>query len=268
MSVQRAQAAPSFPQLSGPVVDEYGLLSEKSKLRLENLLLQYEEDIGNQVVVVVVKSLQGYSIDDYGNRLGRHWAIGQKDKNNGALLIVAPNERRVRIEVGYGLEGSITDAVSHHIIHTKILPHFKNDDYEKGIFAGVHAILLVAEGSYEPDTSPRSVQGAKRSDSLVGLLIGVIVLGHLLQAALGSRLLAGAVTGGVGFMLGWWILGSLVLGLVAAIVILVFLFLFGGGSGGGPFRGGGYSGGGGYGGGGSYSGGGGSFGGGGASGSW
>jgi len=148
-------AAPQFPALSGRVVDEAGLLSPQAVQSLTQLLAGHEQAAGNQVVVVTVKSLQGYPIEDYGYQLGRHWGIGQKQTNNGVLLIVAPTERKVRIEVGYGLEGKLTDALSHQIIQNLILPQFKAGHYEQGIVAGTRAIVDVLGGQYEAPPAPK-----------------------------------------------------------------------------------------------------------------
>ena len=115
----------TFPPLTGRVVDEAGILDSATKDALERKLADFESRTTGQLVVVTLKSLQGTSTEDYGYQLGRHWQVGQKDKNSGALLIVAPNERKVRIEVGYGLEGNLTDAVSKLIIENSILPRFK-----------------------------------------------------------------------------------------------------------------------------------------------
>ena len=104
-------AEPSFPALTGRVVDDAHILDAAARAAIERKLAAFETKSGRQVVVATLPSLQGYEIEDYGYRLGRHWGIGEKGSNNGALLIVAPNERRVRIEVGYGLEGTLTDAV-------------------------------------------------------------------------------------------------------------------------------------------------------------
>ena len=128
--VVAAGAAPSFPALTGRVVDEAGILSSDTQSRLTALLAEHEQQTGHQVVVVTLKSLQGNDIADYGYQLGRAWGIGQKGKNTGALVIVAPNERKVRIEVGYGLEGILTDAQSKLIIENTILPYFKKGDYD------------------------------------------------------------------------------------------------------------------------------------------
>ena len=111
-----------FPALTGRVVDEAGILDLATKKAIEEKLSEFETKTTGQLVVVTLKSLQGTSIEDYGYQLGRHWQIGQKDKNTGALLIVAPNERKVRIEVGYGFEGTLTDAISKLIIENSIIP--------------------------------------------------------------------------------------------------------------------------------------------------
>jgi uncharacterized protein len=112
----------------------------QSLIRVQTLA-EFETKTTGQLVVVILKSLQGTSIDDYGYQLGRHWGIGQKDKNTGALLIVAPNERKVRIEVGYGFEGTLTDAVSRFIIENSILPRFRANDFAGGINRGVDDII-------------------------------------------------------------------------------------------------------------------------------
>ncbi len=141
-----AIAAPSFPALTGRVVDNAGLLPESVAGNLGNVLAQYEKNTGNQLVVFTTNSLQGITIEEYGYQLGRYWGIGQKGKNNGVLLIVAPKDRQVRIEVGYGLEGKLTDAVSSQIIQTIILPKFREKKYVRGIDDGVTAIMMVLGG--------------------------------------------------------------------------------------------------------------------------
>ncbi len=138
----------TFPKLTGRIVDEADILSSATKAELNTLLKNAEQNSTNQVVVVTLKSLQGNDIARYGYQLGRHWGIGQKKSNNGVLLIVAPNERRVRIEVGYGLEGTLTDALSSVIIQNDILPYFRKGDYDRGVLNGVKAILSVLKGTY------------------------------------------------------------------------------------------------------------------------
>src|SRR3974377_1916124 len=127
----------TFPEFTGRVVDNAGVLDPATKASLERKLAEFETKTTGQLVVVTLKSLQDVSIEDYGYQLGRHWGIGQKDKNTGALLIVAPNERKVRIEVGYGFEGTLTDAVSRLIIENSILPRFRVNDFAGGITRGV-----------------------------------------------------------------------------------------------------------------------------------
>ncbi len=131
----------TFPALTGRVVDEAGLFSEADRADITRALAGLETKTGDQLVVVTLKSLGGTSIEDYGYQLGRHWKIGQKDKDSGVLLIVAPNERSVRIEVGYGLEGTLTDAATKIIIETVILPRFRTGDYRGGVSAGADRII-------------------------------------------------------------------------------------------------------------------------------
>ena len=264
-------AAPEFPQLDDRVVDTAGLLSTSTRDALSSELATHERETSNQIVVVTLTSLQGYSIDDFGNQLGRHWGIGQKERDNGVLLIVAPNERKVRIEVGYGLEGVLTDALSHNIIQKVILPQFKRGEMQQGIVNGVRAIMQALEGTFEP-------LGDKRNNKLgeiaAMLFIFLIGLGELVATRINPRSRSVGVVGAVAFVSGWVITGVLGFGFLLAFFAMAFHIFIGGGSGGpgmgayrsggyssGGYRGGGYSGGG-------FSGGGGSFGGGGASGGW
>src|SRR5690349_21707433 len=142
-------AAPAFPPLTGRVVDGAHLLDAATTSSITTKLAALEQKNGTQLVVVTLPSLQGYEIEDYGYQLGRSWGIGQQGKNNGALLIVAPNEHRVRIEVGYGLEATLTDAVSRLIIENAILPRFRVNDYAGGISRGVDDLIQVLSGDSE-----------------------------------------------------------------------------------------------------------------------
>jgi uncharacterized protein len=240
-------AEPKFPTLTGRVVDEAGVLDSRTVGELTLMLAEHERTTGQQVVVVTLKSLQGYTIEDYGYQLGRHWGIGQKGTNTGALLIVAPKEHKVRIEVGYGLEGTLTDATSRTIIETRILPSFKRGEFDAGVSAGTKSILKVLRGSevIEPgDASNEAPDGNPQATNWMILLaivlwvLLVIILDRLGTTEQKIRRLGRVVGPGTAFP------------------------GFGGGFGGGG------SGSGGGGGGGGFSGGGGSFGGGGASGSW
>jgi uncharacterized protein len=151
-------AEPQFPALTGRVVDDAGILNERDRQELTGALAAFEKQTGDQIVVATLKSLQGLPIEDYGYQLGRHWGIGQKGKDNGAILIVAPEEKKVRIEVGYGLEGDLTDAKSRIIIENDILPRFRQGDYGAGIKAGVAAMIQTLGGTYNPALPPVRVQ--------------------------------------------------------------------------------------------------------------
>ena len=153
-----ALAGPSFPPLTGRVVDTAGILSPQVEAEISAQLAAHEQSTTNQVVVVTLKSLDGYDIADYGYQLGRHWGIGQKGKNNGALLIIAPAERKLRIEVGYGLEGALTDAISRDIIERVIKPPFRQQHYDQGVRAGVTAILAALSGEHHPAPPPATAR--------------------------------------------------------------------------------------------------------------
>ena len=172
-----------FPALNGRVVDDAGILDGETRAALTQKLAEFEAKTTDQFVVVTLKSLQGTSIEDFGVELGRHWQIGQRDKNNGVLLIVAPNERRVRIEVGYGLEGALTDAVSRLIIENGIAPRFRAGDFAGGITRGVDDIISVLSGDAEewqaraarrPDTV--SPTDSTRNDSIWPVIWVVLVV--------------------------------------------------------------------------------------------
>lgn len=141
-----ALAAPAFPQLTGQVTDAANILKPEQRTAIEAKLKAHTDKTTDQVVVATVPSLDGLEIEDYGNRLFRHWELGQKGKNNGVLVLIAPNDRKLRIEVGYGLEGTLTDALSKIIASTAIAPKFKNGDFAGGIDAGVDAILSTLTG--------------------------------------------------------------------------------------------------------------------------
>ncbi|WP_457089102.1 TPM domain-containing protein [Microvirga sp. P5_D2] len=144
-----AALAQTFPALTGRVVDAANILKSEERAALEAKLKAYEDKTSDQVVVATVTSLDGTSVEDYANRLFRHWQLGQKKNNNGALLLVAPNERKLRIEVGYGLEGALTDALSKVIITTAIAPQFQKGNFAGGIDAGVDAMLSILTGDAE-----------------------------------------------------------------------------------------------------------------------
>jgi len=166
----------TFPTLTGRVVDEANILDAAQRAALTQKLADLEAKSTDQVVVVTLKSLQGTSIEDYGYQLGRHWQIGQKDKNNGVLLIVAPNERKVRIEVGYGLEGTLTDLVSNFIIQNSILPRFRANDYPGGITRGVDDIIQVLTGDAEEWKQRAAKQRPDQMPDWVAIVLIIFVI--------------------------------------------------------------------------------------------
>lgn len=261
-------AAQSFPQLTGRVVDQANLLPPQDEAALTAKLQQLEQESGRQLVVATVQSLEGRTIEDYGYRLGRAWGIGQEKQDDGVILLVAPNERKVRIETGYGARVFLTDAVSSVIINNAILPRFKAGDFAGGINAGVEEIvtqmrLPQAEAQRrieQAEARQAERQRGGRGFSIAPLVFwGMIILFVLLSFGRrgsgrryrGKRRRRGMDAGDVAVLL--WGLDAISRGSRHGG--------WGGGFGGGGFGGGG----GGFGG---FSGGGGSFGGGGASGSW
>jgi uncharacterized protein len=246
ISMQAALADPDFPSLSGRVVDGAGLLSAADEVEIDQMSKALEDKSSDQLVVVTLPSLQGYAIEDFGVRLARHWQIGQKDTNNGVLLIVAPKERKVRIEVGYGLEGVLTDTLAGNIVHNRILPAFRAGRMAQGIKAGAKDITDTLLGDAE-EVARRAAGGRRNKgdgDGLFGLIISLVWLAMIFAITQRSLFPGSGRRGGI-------------------IIVPT-----GQASGRWNNTGGGFSGGGGSFGGGGFSGGGGSFGGGGASGGW
>ncbi len=254
-----AAHAQTFPPLAGePVVDAANLLDPAQELALNTKLKALEQATGRQLAVATIPDLEGRDIADYGYQLGRAWGIGKQGVNDGVVLIVAPNERRTRIEVGYGLEPVLTDAYSSVIINTVMIPRFKTGDYPAGIDAGVDAIAQQIQLPPEEAAARAAQAQAQQSESggsaipgfLMLIFIGLFVILPMLSR-LGGRRHRG-VASGIGEVILWSAINAAV------------------NSRGGDNDGGGWGGGGGFGGGGGggFSGGGGSFGGGGASGGW
>ena len=146
--VKLASATIPVPTLSGHVNDYAQVLSDETITRLENTLRQHEQSTSNQIVVLTITSLEGQTIEETANEIFNTWQLGQKDKNNGVLLLVAIADRKMRIEVGYGLEASLTDAHSARIIRHELVPYFKQLSYDEGITAGVSAIIGAIQGTY------------------------------------------------------------------------------------------------------------------------
>ena len=278
-----ASADVAVPQLTGRVVDQTGTLSSSDIATLTQKLRDFEARKGSQVAVLIVPTTQPETIEQFSIRVAEAWKIGRKKIDDGAILVVAKNDRHLRIEVGYGLEGVLTDVTSRRIIDEDITPKFRSGDFAAGIGAGVNRMMRVIDG--EPLPSPsRSVNFAHNLDDLAPVfavaLFASIGVGGFFRAILG-RLLGSLVTGGIIATITWFILGSAAL--AAAVGVLGFIIGFVADlfsaitPGTGRSRGGSWSSGSSSGGwssgssssdSGGFSGGGGSFGGGGASGSW
>lgn len=168
-----ALADPTFPALSGRVVDQAQLLTLAAEAAITAKLAQLETDTGDQFVVVTLDSLQDYEIEDYGYRLGRAWGIGNAENDSGVLLIVAPNERKVRLEVGYGLEPVLTDAMSNHIIQTDILPAFREGGFARGIETGVDAVI--AQLRLDPAEAQARAAEAAPSEAEAPIFPGIVI---------------------------------------------------------------------------------------------
>lgn len=270
-------SALDVPPLTGRVVDRAGVLPVHDSEALTDQLKAHEDKTGNQVAVLILPSLDGEPLEEYSHRVATTWKLGQRGTDNGVLLLIALKERKLRIEVGYGLEGTLTDLRSSRIIRQEIVPRFKAGDIPGGVRAGTDAILKTIEGTYQADEEPRHrpppVEGTLHY-VVIGIIVGVLAGLILSQGLRRARALLGAV---LSFMVAQ--AASFPWGLIAAGVTAVLLWsvLSAGGSRRRPGRfddwtwyssgGGGWSGGGSFGNGG-FSGGGGDFGGGGASGDW
>jgi uncharacterized protein len=285
-----ALADVAVPPLSGRVVDQTGTLSSDTMASLTQVLRGLELRKGSQVAVLIVPTTAPETIEQYSIRVAEAWKIGRKKIDDGALLVVAKDDHKLRIEVGYGLEGALTDVTSRRIIDEIIVPRFKAGDFSGGISAGVDRMIGVIDGEPLPVPKPEVSHNNDNDDTWLNLifspfgLLGYAAVAGIMRHLLGRLLGAGATAGVVGVFI-WFVLGSIVLSSILGVAAF-FLTMFGdsilaasqnasrgagrGGSGGWSGGGGGWSGGssssssdsGGF------SGGGGSFGGGGASGSW
>ena len=269
-----------IPPLTSAVTDQTGTLSPAERQALESKLRDWEARTTNQLAVLIVPTTAPEAIEDYSIRVAEAWKIGQKGKDNGAILLVAKNDKRMRIEVGYGFEGSLTDVTSRRIIAEDIAPQFSTGNFAAGINAGVDRIISVVDaGEPLPAAAPQRKSASPRrfdfGTMLIVLLVAAPILGSVLRSMFG-KFGGSLVGGGVVGAIAWFIASSLMIAGVAAVIgFIVMLFtgiagrggpgIFipgrGGGFGGGGFGGGGFGGGG-------FSGGGGGFGGGGASGGW
>jgi len=272
ISITAAHADVAVPPLTQRVTDLTGTLDGQQVQSLESRLAGFEASKGAQLAVLIVPTTQPETIEQYGIRVVDAWKLGRKNVDDGALLLIAKDDRKLRIEVGYGLEGALNDATANRIIDEIIVPRFKRGDFYAGIESGLAAMMQVVSGEPLPAPQKRvSASGSYNIETLLFIAFGlVVVVGGLLRSMLG-RFPAAVLMGGALAVLAWLIVAQLVIALFVGVMAFVFVLLGGigrgfggyGGFGGGGFGGGGFGGGGG-----GFSGGGGGFGGGGASGSW
>jgi len=228
-----AQAQLAVPPLTGHVVDQTATLNSEQKAALEQTLIAFEANKGSQLAVLIVPSTAPEDIAQYALRVAEQWKLGRKKIDDGAIMVVAKNDRAMRIEVGYGLEGALNDATAKRIISETILPRFKGGDYPGGISAGVARIIGVVGG--EPLPAPNGQPPASLGDArqiIPVLFVVAMVVGSVLRAALG-RIPGAVVTGGVIGVMGWAIAGAVWIAVLAGVAAL-FLSLLGVGMGGAP----------------------------------
>jgi uncharacterized protein len=263
-----ALAQVAVPPLGARITDQTGTLNTEQKSALELTLRAFESKKGSQVAVLIVPSTAPESIEQYAFRVAEQWKLGRKKIDDGAILVVAKDDRTLRIEVGHGLEGALNDAISKRIISETITPRFKQGDLYGGISAGVDQIIRVVDGETLPAAKQKPLGEVANIQQMVPVIfVLAMALGGMLRAMLG-RLPGAVVTGGAVAVIAWFFAGAVSIALGAGVIALLFTLLSGsmGGRGIGAYAAG--SGRGGFGGGGGFSGGGGSFGGGGASGRW
>lgn len=275
-SASLARADVAVPKLDARVTDLTGTLDASQRSALDGKLAAFEHAKGSQIAVLIVPTTEPEAIEQYSIRVTDQWKLGRKGVDDGILLLVARNDHKVRIDVGYGLEGAVPDATANRVIDETIVPHFRDGDYYGGLDAGVDQLIGVINGEPLPPPPHRASNGKNRFDSLLPLLFFVFIGTQFLRRALGAGI-GSVAAGGIVFVVAWLMTGALLTGLffgVAAVVLTLLGLLpfggmggggfgggMGGGLGGGSFRGGGFGGGG-------FGGGGGGFGGGGASGGW
>ena len=264
-----ALAEVAVPPLRARVTDLTNTLTAEQRQTLEQQLAAFETRHGSQIAVLIVPTTEPEAIEQYGIRVAENWKLGRKDIDDGVLFLVALADRALRIEVGYGLEGAIPDAVAKRVIAEIVVPYFKQGDYYGGIRAGVDRLIRIVEGEPLPPPAARDTSWSNLERMIPFAFVAVVVLGGVLRAVLG-RLFGAGAAGGIAAVVTWIVAGSLAAAFIFGIVVFGFTLLGGfrsrAGGYGGWTSGGGF--GGGLGGGGGFGGGGGGFGGGGASGRW
>lgn len=267
------QELQSIPELKSPVTDLTNTLSASQVQNIESDILGFQKETGSQIAVLIVATTEPEAIEQYSIRVAENWKLGRADVDDGVILLIAKNDRKMRIEVGYGLEGAIPDAYAKRIIEQIIKPEFRSGDFYHGITKGVAALEDLIRGEELPEPT-HSTQNSKQKtigkylNGLFPILIIVVAIGNFtLKKLLGKKV--GSVVFAIVILIAGWLLFNLIIGFVMSIVLTAIMGSSGRGGrgGGGMWYGGGFGGGGSSFGGG-FSGGGGSFGGGGASGGW
>lgn len=229
-------AASDVPYLTGRVTDNAEILSASVRKSLTDRLKAHEDRTGNQIAVLTVSSLNGESIEEYAEAVFKEWKLGQKGKDNGILVVVAPHDRRMRIEVGYGLEGAIPDSLAGSIIRNAMTPRFKSGDFDGGIDAGISAILMVLENGKAPDFGNNAEMKTKTSFFSGGApdmpLTERILFGAFIFGIIGLFTVIGVLTPGVGwflyfFLIPFWAMFPIVIvGTSGALVLLITYLIF------------------------------------------
>lgn len=264
---EEPQSEVRVPPLTHRVTDLTATLDAQQTQALEARLAAFEKEKGAQLAVLIVPTTKPETIEQFGIRVVEAWKLGRKGVDDGALLLVAKDDRALRIEVGYGLEGALNDATAHRIIDEVIVPLFKRGEFHQGIESGTEAMMRVISGEPLPPPKGAAASGKYDIESLIFVAFGLVaVAGGMLRALLGRFPAAVLVGGGLG-LFAWLTIAPLFFAVLAGLAAFLFVLLGGGGHGFGGYGGGGGFGGGSHGGGG-FGGGGGGFGGGGASGRW
>ena len=275
-----ALADVAVPPLRSPVTDLTGTLTSEQSATLEQQLRAFEAKKGSQIAVLIVPTTQPETIEQYGIRVAEAWKLGRRGVNDGALLLVAKDDRAVRIEVGYGLEGVLPDVLANRIVDQVVVPRFRSGDFFGGIREAIERMIALIEGEPlpEPAQGQRGVPSANGLGNALPLLLLLVFVGSTVLRGMLGRFGGASVTAGIAAAIVWFLTSTLIIAIGAAVIAFVIALLGGGGGGGwanprrrgwGGYSGGGWGGGGwSGGGGGGWSGGGGGFGGGGASGRW
>jgi uncharacterized protein len=229
---QAAFADTEVPELKGRVVDLTNTLNASYIDTLNQRIHSFEQRKGSQIAILIVPTTQPETIEQYSIRAAETWKIGRKKIDDGALLVIAKNDHKLRIEVGYGLEGALTDITSRRIIDEVIAPHFKEGDYAGGIGEGLTRMIGVIDGEPLPAPKPEASHGQNidlmrgLSDFWPFILVGVLMVGSFLRAVLG-RLLGASAAGSVFAVVGWFIAGSLIAGAVMGGVAFLLVLIVG-----------------------------------------